>query len=102
MLCVVNGAVHSNGQTYFQDWKLPENSLYKLIEEIIGNGARGGDGVKRSPLMDHANEVVGKIIYGASGKAWCGSSARSTRFGVGWLPQSIMVCPIYNISFGEV
>jgi hypothetical protein len=55
--------------------------LYKSIEEIIGNRARGGDGVKRTPLMDHANEVVQKIIGGTSGKAWCGSNARSTKFG---------------------
>lgn len=32
VLCVVTGAVQTNGQTYFEDWKLPEDSLYRPIE----------------------------------------------------------------------
>jgi 1-acylglycerone phosphate reductase len=100
VLCVVNGAVQTNGQSYFQDWRLPENSLYRSIEETIANRTRGEDGVERSSLMEHANEVVKKIVNGKSGKLWCGARAGMTKFGVEWLPQSIMVWPTIN-SFGE-
>ena len=45
VLAVVTGAVETNGQSYFKDWKLPENSLFKPIETIIGDRAGGNDGL---------------------------------------------------------
>lgn len=35
VLSVVTGAVKSQGQTYFGDFALPENSLYKPIEDSV-------------------------------------------------------------------
>ncbi|KAL3472201.1 hypothetical protein BJX99DRAFT_9551 [Aspergillus californicus] len=37
-----NRCCQTMGQTYFGDFKLPENSLYKHIEEIIVSRAQGG------------------------------------------------------------
>ncbi|KAL2802829.1 hypothetical protein BJX63DRAFT_425776 [Aspergillus granulosus] len=73
VLCVVTGAVKTMGQTYFGDWKLPEDSLYKPIEETIANRARGGDGNPREDLMKYSRKVVTGIV---SGKATNTSEVR--------------------------
>ena len=91
VLSVVTGAVRTNGQSYFEDWTLPKGSLYKPIEELIANRARGHDGVKRMDTMEFANKVANDIIGGASGKIWCGSNAGGVRFGSLFMPQSVMV-----------
>lgn len=76
---VVTGAVESNGQTYFQDWKLPEDSLYKPIEALIANRVRGGDGHPREDTEKYAKEVVEDILSGKTGKIWRGGNATSTK-----------------------
>ncbi|TVY33838.1 Short-chain dehydrogenase [Lachnellula subtilissima] len=76
---VVTGAVRSNGQTYFEDWKLPEDSLYKPIEALIANRARGGDGHPREETEKYAKDVVDDIISGKTGKVWRGGNATSTK-----------------------
>lgn len=35
VLAVTTGAVKTNGQTYSKDWKLPADSIYKPIEDMI-------------------------------------------------------------------
>ena len=91
VLSVVTGAVQSNGQTYFEDWKLPENSLCKPIEGIIANRTRGHDGVKRMDRMEYARKVANEIIGGATGKIWYGTLAGGVKFGESFIPQSLMV-----------
>ncbi|KAF5871215.1 putative nadph-dependent 1-acyldihydroxyacetone phosphate reductase protein [Botrytis fragariae] len=59
---IVTGAVQTNGQTYFEDWKLPQESLYKPIESIIHKRARGGDVVLRTNTMEYAEQVVKSIV----------------------------------------
>ncbi|TVY51090.1 Short-chain dehydrogenase cctT [Lachnellula cervina] len=76
---VVTGAVRSNGQTYFEDWKLPEDSLYKPIEALIANRARRGDGHPRVETEKYAKDVVDDIISGKTGKVWRGGNATSTK-----------------------
>ncbi|PWY71671.1 putative hydroxybutyrate dehydrogenase [Aspergillus heteromorphus CBS 117.55] len=90
VLSVVTGAVKTMGQTYFGDFRLPENSLYKSIEEIVAAMARGEDGVERMELMTYSNEVVSRIIQGATGKVWYGCHAESTRHGTSHLPTSVL------------
>jgi NAD(P)-dependent dehydrogenase (short-subunit alcohol dehydrogenase family) len=51
VLSVVTGAVKSKGQTYFEDWSLPEDSIYKPIEELVHQRANGIDEAKREPTM---------------------------------------------------
>ncbi|QKX56023.1 uncharacterized protein TRUGW13939_03123 [Talaromyces rugulosus] len=64
VLSIVTGAVKTMGQTYFGDFKLPDDSLYKSIEDIIAARARGEDGRPRMALAEYSNEVVTQIIQG--------------------------------------
>lgn len=91
VLAVTTGAVKTNGQTYFEDWKLPPDSIYKPIEDTIASRARGHDGVERMDTMAYANKVVNDIERGASGKVWRGNNAAGVRFGSVFLPTSWMV-----------
>lgn len=79
VLSVVTGAVSTNGQTYFEDWALPANSRYKLIESTLAKTVRGIDGVPRTPLMTYANNVVDNILGGATGRVWLGERAEMMR-----------------------
>jgi hypothetical protein len=79
------------GQTYFGDFKLPEDSLYKPIEQTIASRAQGGDGNAREDLMTYSNKVVTEITNGTSSKFWCGSGAGMIRFSTSFLPGSFMV-----------
>ncbi|THV52112.1 hypothetical protein BGAL_0089g00220 [Botrytis galanthina] len=56
---IVTGAVQANEQTYFEDWKLPHDSLYEPIENNIHNRARGGDGVLRMNTVGDGFMVMG-------------------------------------------
>jgi 1-acylglycerone phosphate reductase len=44
VVTLVTGAVKSQGQTHFEDFKLPSTSKCLGIEDSIANMARGGDG----------------------------------------------------------
>ncbi|KAF4634135.1 hypothetical protein G7Y89_g3980 [Cudoniella acicularis] len=90
VVSVVTGAVDTNGNSYFDEWKLPEDSIYKPAEKIIGARARGNDGVKRMDRSEYANKVASEIIRGASSKIWCGSHAGGVKFGECFVPQSIL------------
>lgn len=82
---IVTGAVVSKGQTYFGDYALPENSLYKSIESTIAARARGEDGLTRMPTADYAAAVVDEIVKGESGKFWYGDYAEGLKYA--WTPQ---------------
>ncbi|KAK4197155.1 NADPH-dependent 1-acyldihydroxyacetone phosphate reductase [Triangularia verruculosa] len=88
---VVTGALKTNGQTHFEDWKLPEGSLYTPVEETIHMRARGQEGAPRMEAADYAKRVVAEIIKGRSGKFWYGASAGAVQFGTSYLPQWMMV-----------
>ncbi|CAG9988893.1 unnamed protein product [Clonostachys byssicola] len=79
VLEVVTGAVKSRGQTYFGDFKLPENSLYKKIEPTIANRAQGGDGMPRMDTEEYAAAVSEQILKRITGRFWCGKQADQTR-----------------------
>lgn len=92
VLSIITGAVRSQGQTYFDDWKLPEDSMYKSIEGIIKDRAKGNnDGLEREPTKVYAKNVVEDILARKSGKVWRGANAGATKFSSTWLPQSMMV-----------
>ena len=91
VLSIVTGAVQTNGQTYFGDFKLPDDSLYKPIEETIGSRASGNDGVKRMPVDEYANKVVNEICRGSTGRCWFGTTASVVKYGSMVAPQSVMV-----------
>jgi len=79
VISVVTGGVKTNGQTYFSDFALPEESLYKPIEKLIAGRARGEDGMPRMDLMEYATEVAGKISERTAGKFWYGQHADSVK-----------------------
>jgi hypothetical protein len=83
--------VKTQGQTYFGDFKLPNDSLYHSIEDVIASRAQGNDGVSRMALMAYSNQVVDKITKGVTGKFWCGNNASGVKFGSSYLPTSFMV-----------
>ena len=91
VLSVVNGATETMAQSYFEDWKLPDGSLYASIESKIREKAQGNDGAPRSDPMQHAKQLVGEITRGKSGKLWCGASAGTVKFATSYLPTSIVV-----------
>ncbi|KAL4985945.1 hypothetical protein BDW68DRAFT_198356 [Aspergillus falconensis] len=87
VLSVVTGAVHSMGQVgRFDDYELPEDSLYKPIEGTIRDRARGDDGIKREGLMEYCEKVVTEITDGKAKKFWCGGSAGFARFVTAFMP----------------
>ncbi|KAI0204950.1 hypothetical protein F4808DRAFT_412694 [Astrocystis sublimbata] len=75
VLEVVTGAVRSQGQTYFGDFELPPNSLYKSIEPIIASRAQGNDMLPRMDTLEYANEVCKETLKRTSGRIWQGGFA---------------------------
>ncbi|KAJ4386898.1 hypothetical protein N0V93_009797 [Gnomoniopsis smithogilvyi] len=94
VLEIVTGAVKSRGQTYFGDFRLPELSLYKSIEDTIASRAQGKDGVPRMETTQYATGVADKILHPGrtTGRFWYGSNAENTRMGttVSGVPPSIL------------
>ncbi|KAI1451265.1 NAD(P)-binding protein [Annulohypoxylon moriforme] len=90
VLSVVTGALKTKGQSHFDDWKLPEGSLYTPVESTIKDRARGQEGAPRMEAADYAKRVVSEIINGRTGKFWYGASAGMVKFGTTWLPTSFM------------
>ncbi|KAI0805369.1 NAD(P)-binding protein [Xylaria sp. FL0064] len=90
VLSIVTGAVKTLGQTHFDGWKLPENSLYSAVESTIQMRASGKEGTPRMEAMDYARRVVSEIIKGRTGKFWYGASAGVTKFATSYLPTSLL------------
>lgn len=103
VLSIVNGAIKTLGQTYFDDFALPEGSLYKSIEETIASRAQGKDGRPRGELMPHCRKIVANMTEGKSGKIWLGEAAGGVKFGTTYLPTSLMVQSLFYLwRFHEV
>ncbi|KAK4183594.1 NADPH-dependent 1-acyldihydroxyacetone phosphate reductase [Podospora australis] len=90
VLSVVTGALKTNGQSHFDNWKLPEGSLYSPVEDAIRARARGQEGAPRMEASDYAKRVVSEIIRGRMGKFWYGASAGAVKFGNSYLPEWMM------------
>ncbi|RYP78943.1 hypothetical protein DL769_003108 [Monosporascus sp. CRB-8-3] len=92
VLEIVTGAVKTMGQTYFGNFQLPEQSLYKNIEDIIANRAQGNDGQPRMDLMEYAAVVVDEITKRTTGRFWYGNNADRVKMGTTAtaVPQSAM------------
>ncbi|KAK7996657.1 hypothetical protein PG989_004697 [Apiospora arundinis] len=75
VLEVVTGGVKTNGQTYFGDFKLPSDSLYKSQEPLIASRAQGNDHLPRMDTLEYAAAVVDEINKRTTGRFWYGSAA---------------------------
>ncbi|KAJ0120687.1 hypothetical protein J7T55_015419 [Diaporthe amygdali] len=90
VLSIVSGALRTMGQSHFDDWKLPADSLYASVEETIRTRARGKEGAPRMEPEDYAKRVVSEITARRTGKFWYGASAGIVKFGVSYLPTWLM------------
>ncbi|KAF2176853.1 putative hydroxybutyrate dehydrogenase [Zopfia rhizophila CBS 207.26] len=91
VMMVVTGAVISKGQTYFGDFALPEDSLYKRIEGTIAARARGDDGVSRMQTANYATAVVDEITKRTGGKFWYGDYAETVKSAMSpTVPQELL------------
>lgn len=97
VLEVVTGGVKTRGQTYFGGFKLPEQSLYKNIEDVIANRAQGQDGMPRMEAAEYAAVIADQITKRTTGRFWYGTNAESTRISTTatTVPQSAMVSRNY-------
>lgn len=95
VLCIPTGAVRTQGQTYFGDFKLPENSLYKPIEQTIAARAQGQDGTERMLLMDYSSQVAAQIEKGATGRFWCGANSDKTKASLSGDSNEMMVSTLF-------
>jgi len=91
VLSIVTGAVKSKGQTYFQDWTLPEHSRYKKIEDVIANRARGGDHYPRMPTAEYSTAVVDAITSRTTEKFWYGTNAENIKALTPSIPHEALV-----------
>jgi 1-acylglycerone phosphate reductase len=95
VLAVVTGGVKSSGQTYFDDLTLPQDSLYKGVEETIVKRAKGGDGMPRMETSEYAKAVVEEMEKGKGGKFWYGEFADMVKGAMTNVdvPTEVMVSP---------
>lgn len=98
VLSIVSGALRTMGQTHFDEWKLPAESLYAPLEETIRTRARGQEGAPRMEPDVYAKRVVSEITAGRAGKFWYGASAGIVKFAVTYLPTWLMVIT-FHFSF---
>ncbi|PVI01087.1 NAD(P)-binding protein [Periconia macrospinosa] len=66
---ILTGMVLSNCHSYFDGYTLPQNSLYKPIEEEIGRYASGRAGM---PTLEYTEHVVEVILNQETEKYWFG------------------------------
>lgn len=101
VLSIVSGALKTKGQTHFDDWKLPVDSLYAPVEQIIRDRARGEEGAPRMEPEEYAKRVVLEVVKGRTGKFWYGASAGMIKFAVEYLPTWLMVSKPNLLLLGE-
>lgn len=92
VLSVVTGSVQTNGLTYFDDFKLPPDSVYKSIEDTIFARAHGAGSPKRLDVAEYASKVVSTIIKESSNKTWPGPVAGFIKFTSSYFPAWLLVC----------
>ncbi|KAI0021271.1 putative hydroxybutyrate dehydrogenase [Xylariomycetidae sp. FL0641] len=89
VLEVVTAGVVTRGQTYFGDFKLPEQSLYESIEDVIASRAQGNEGQPRMPAKEYATAVISDILERKTGRVWHGAGADNTKIAtIGPVPDS--------------
>jgi 1-acylglycerone phosphate reductase len=91
VVTVVTGPVSSNIHTHTDAWKLPENSLYIDVQDIITKRGGGDDGAPRMDTMKYASGVVDKLLKGNNPKFWAGANVGIIKLMWSWLPSSWIV-----------
>ncbi|KAI2472276.1 hypothetical protein F4781DRAFT_9690 [Annulohypoxylon bovei var. microspora] len=81
VLEVVTGEVQTMGQTYFGNFQLLAQSLYKSIEDTIASRAQGKEGMPRMDMVEYATAVVDEITKRATGRFWYDNGSATIRYG---------------------
>ena len=88
---IVIGAVKTQGLTYFSNFSLPDDSLYKSIEGTIKGRANGTERPNLMAAADFAEKVVPIILAGHKKKFWPGKIASVVGFMATWFPLWLTV-----------
>lgn len=92
VLTVMTGAVKTNTlDATGKSFSLPQNSIYKDIEETIAARARGEDGTPRMDPSTYAESVVSDVLKGKSGQTWRGAYAGFGKVMRDWFPMWLIV-----------
>jgi len=82
---VMTATVASNSFSYYENWSLPEDSLYGEVRDTIKKRTNGDDGVVRMDTHEYAEIVVPKIMNGDA-VVWSGHNAGVIKLMLKWLP----------------
>jgi 1-acylglycerone phosphate reductase len=91
VVTVVTGTIKSNANVGRPEYKLPEGSYYKPIQDIIALKDAGKFVDNEMDTDVYAELVVKDIERGANGKVWRGPLTGLIKFGKTWFPTWLMV-----------
>lgn len=96
VLTVVTGTVRTQIQaniprTAGTTSTLPESSLYHPVQAYIDTMYAGTAHPNKTEAAVYAQQVVGDVLGGATGRVWRGANAATARYAAPVLPQSIRV-----------
>lgn len=92
-ITLITTGVKTNGFSEYRGIKLPENSRYHGVQDLM---RVVGDGQLQANAMDsreYATKVVHAVEKGAVGQVWAGKDALFARLGWWLSPQSVFVSP---------
>ena len=91
VVTVQTGNVSTNTFAAGAQFKLPQKSMYKSVEEEIAARAKGESGTPQMMPSVFAEKVVGDVLGGVSGPVYRGGYASIVRFVASRLPVSVSV-----------
>ena len=92
VLTVMTGVVATRILTNSPVPKLPDGSFYKTAEEKLVERAAGATlGNMPVPAERFAEEIVGDVIAGRSGRIWRGGLSGTVKWLHAWLPMWVLV-----------
>lgn len=92
MVGEVETQIYQGGQSY----RLPENSLYKAVEQYIVKQGKGELQKNNEPADRVAKSLVNDVLSGMSGQTWRGGLAGTVKI-VHWLLPSRLLVSIVGI-----
>ena len=99
VLSIVTGAVLTQGQSYFEEFALPANSRYKVVEDKVRARAQGTEfgkaGLHKMSLEEYSSQAVKAILGRECGKVWLGAHAEDVRMATApAVGQDVLVSPV--------
>jgi len=91
VLTIVTGAVATPFMAKAEDPQLVSGSHYHVVENEIRAAAKDSDSRKRTPSDQYAEQVVGDILGGVTGKTYRGKQAALVKYLIPYLPMWLFV-----------